>query len=218
MSILLTCVIFSSFRQADHIMLLLRSSQSNPFFHLLLSAFPWWFWIVCKLKETSQNTISPKQKRPRDCKCWHPEYRLFQPSVWMFHFCNTCLTRILPQASSFSFFCCSSGISGLLHGCFCHPRNDSWEPLLCRVLPWLLSPTAVWVSQLSPYLPTAPASSAAHCAKCEVIKTQKTPALSWKEGWKAHMCQQRQHAANFALFLSTSRVCQLLCGCSSSGM
>lgn len=111
------------------------------------------------------------------------------------------------------------GISGPLHHRSCHPRHASWEPSLHCILPWLLSPTAVWVSQLSPHLPVAPASSAVHCAKCEVIKTQKTPPLSWEEDWKAHICQKRQHAANFAWFESASRVCQLPCAYSiGSGM
>lgn len=97
------------------------------------------------------------------------------------------------------------------HRLSCHPRHASWELSLGCILPWLLSPTAVWAPQLSPYLPAAPASSAVHCAKCEVIKTQKTPLLSWEENWKAHICQKRQHAANFAWFESALRVCQLLC-------
>lgn len=129
----------------------------------------------------------------------------------MFQFCHMCLRGILPWASSSSFFCSSSGISGPLHHRSCHPRHASWEPFLHCILPWLLSPTAVWVSQLSPHLPVAPASSAVHCAKCEVIKTQKTPPLGWEEDWKAHICQKRQRPANFAWFESTSRVCQLLC-------
>lgn len=127
----------------------------------------------------------------------------------MFQFCHMCLRGILPWVGSFSFFCPSVGIYGPLQHCFCHPKHASWELFLSCVLPWLLSPTAVWVSQLSPYLPTA--SSAVHCAKCEVIKTQKTPSLSWEEDWKAHICQKRQHAANFAWFESAPRVHQLLC-------
>lgn len=129
----------------------------------------------------------------------------------MFPFCHMCPRGILPWASSSSFVCSSLGISGPLRHRSCHPRHVSWEPSLHCILPWLLSPTAVWVSQLSLHLPVAPARSVVHCAKCEVIKTQKTPPLSWEEDWKAHICQKRQHAANFAWFESASRVCQLLC-------
>lgn len=167
--------------------------------------------VVCKIKQTSQHTTSPKAEGDRDWEHRHLECLLFYTSIWMFQFCHMCLRGILPWASSSSFFCSSSGISGPLHHRSCHPRHASWEPFLHCILPWLLSPTAVWVSQLSPHLPVAPASSAVHCAKCEVIKTQKTPPLSWEEDWKAHICQKRQRPANFACSESASRVCQLLC-------
>lgn len=78
------------------------------------------------------------------------------------------------------FFCSSSGTSGRLAQHSCALRYASWEPFLHCILPGLLSPMAVRVSQLGSQLPAAPTSSAVHCAKCEVNKVQKTPPLSWK--------------------------------------
>ena len=84
---------------------------------------------------------------------------VFQVGIWMFQFYHTRLRGILPWASSSSFFCTSSGISGPLHHCFCHPRHASLEPSLGCFLPWLLSPTAVWAPQLGPPSP---------CGFCEL--------------------------------------------------
>lgn len=133
----------------------------------------WGIWS-CVQNKTDQpvHNISKGSKCERLRASTHWIFSVFV-SIWMFQFCHMCLRGILPWASCSSFFCSSSGISGPLRHRSCHPRHVSWEPFLHHVLPWLLSPTAVWVSQLSPYLPAAPASSAVHCAKCEVIKTEK---------------------------------------------
>ena len=152
-------------------------------------------------------------QRKKDWEHWHTEFS----SVLRRHM-DVSILPYVPEGnsplSSLFLFLLSAPPQGSLAPSTTrsrHPRHASWGPFLYCVLPWLLSPTAVWVSQLSPYLPVAPASSAVHCAKCEVIKTHKSPPLGWEEDWKAHICQKRQHAAHLPVFECASRVCQLPC-------
>lgn len=146
------------------------------------------------MKESCRNAAAPKPETPRD----HRKSSLLT-SLRMLQFRRIHLRGVLPKPSSPTFFSPSLGMSTppLLHRSFCHLSHDSWEAFLCCVLPWLPSPTAVWASRLSPPVPAAPVSSAEHSAKCEVIKTQKTPPLGWGEDGKAHICQKQQQAANF---------------------